>query len=614
MNTGAPLPSDASVFLIRNEQVSGPYTREDALELLSRGQLDPLTLASFSGGPSDWRPVSLLLAPAPKPAAAPLPVASRVSPNKRRKSSAVLPWVLAGVVSAVALAFGLIASNQSSGKAQAQTSAIRELEKKLAESQERNTELNDHYRKQLDAESEELTKLKEESNATISRLRGDLDIQLKEVAADRADLATYQTLADELLEEKTKSDNEIRIVSFVPRKVYVDVILEAEMLKPSKDELRKVITAAFSKAGYEIVEKEPDRGQSCLRVYFTFNDLPIANDPMAAYQMEVECWGEGWVQGGIRSCRYFHESNVGYAGKRADYRSQIRGGLTESMSRMVAKLETFKKDASAARLSGLYDSDDEVAKALASLRSAPDKWQRGNGPDLGRGGSGSGFLVASSGLIVTNAHVVGKHGAVEVWMPHSAKTVPATVFATDSATDLALLQIQETKELPKVSTWPAISKLPPTVGATVSTVGFPMPDVMGREPKFTSGVINALSGGLDDPRFLQHSVPIQPGNSGGPLLDANGQIVGIIQSTLGAKALLGERGVVPQNVNYAVKSDRLWDLAAKWGCEDDLGGGKRGKLSSEEATKLAVMIIVPEASSSSELDDLRKRLDKILGE
>jgi S1-C subfamily serine protease len=77
--------------------------------------------------------------------------------------------------------------------------------------------------------------------------------------------------------------------------------------------------------------------------------------------------------------------------------------------------------------------------------------------------------------------------------------------------------------------------------------------VQGRESKFTTGVVNAETGMLNDVRFFQISAPVQPGNSGGALLDAKGTVVGIVSAKLNAAKTLAATGDIPQNVNYAVK-------------------------------------------------------------
>ncbi len=92
------------------------------------------------------------------------------------------------------------------------------------------------------------------------------------------------------------------------------------------------------------------------------------------------------------------------------------------------------------------------------------------------------------------------------------------------------------------------------MGSEVFTIGYPNPLLQGVNKKLTEGNINALTGYQDDIRLYQISVPIQPGNSGGPLLDKNGNVIGIIVAILNAETAFKVSGSLPQNVNYALKS------------------------------------------------------------
>ena len=95
------------------------------------------------------------------------------------------------------------------------------------------------------------------------------------------------------------------------------------------------------------------------------------------------------------------------------------------------------------------------------------------------------------------------------------------------------------------------------LGATVATVGFPDTGLQGFSPKLAKGEIGSLAGIQDDPRYFQISLPVQPGNSGGALVDARGNVVGIVSAKLDTKIALDSTGALPENVNYAVKSSLL---------------------------------------------------------
>src|SRR5471032_3027695 len=91
----------------------------------------------------------------------------------------------------------------------------------------------------------------------------------------------------------------------------------------------------------------------------------------------------------------------------------------------------------------------------------------------------------------------------------------------------------------------------------VATVGFPNIGMQGFAPKLAKGEIASLSGAGDDARYCQISVPVQPGNSGGALVDEHGNVVGVVSAKLNASAALAASGALPENVNYAVKSSFL---------------------------------------------------------
>ena len=98
------------------------------------------------------------------------------------------------------------------------------------------------------------------------------------------------------------------------------------------------------------------------------------------------------------------------------------------------------------------------------------------------------------------------------------------------------------------------------LGAEVFTVGFPKTEILGVKPKLATGVISSRFGMRDDPRTYQISVPVQAGNSGGPLLNKQGQVVGVVAAKLNAAQVFNWIGDLPQNVNYAVKSQPLLQL------------------------------------------------------
>jgi S1-C subfamily serine protease len=161
--------------------------------------------------------------------------------------------------------------------------------------------------------------------------------------------------------------------------------------------------------------------------------------------------------------------------------------------------------------------------------------------------SGTGFFVASD-LIVTNWHVVnGCRQGIYVRYPDQ-NAVGAGVVGQDSANDLALLRA-------RMSGLAVVAfRLAPRLGETVATYGFPYFGILSSSGNFTLGNITSMAGMGDDTRFLQMSTPIQPGNSGGPLLDMSGAVVGVVVSQLSATTMMKAGNSVPQNVNFAIQA------------------------------------------------------------
>jgi len=167
--------------------------------------------------------------------------------------------------------------------------------------------------------------------------------------------------------------------------------------------------------------------------------------------------------------------------------------------------------------------------------------------------TGTGFFVSKEGHIVTNFHVIEDSSNVTItW---GGSDYEATVLKLDRANDVALIKIEAETPALSVASASSIRR-----GQDVMTLGYPLVALQGQSQKASFGRVNSLSGIQDDIRFIQIDVPVQPGNSGGPLLDNEGNVVGVVTATLNQLVTLRESGTLPQNVNYAVKSDYVIPL------------------------------------------------------
>ena len=170
--------------------------------------------------------------------------------------------------------------------------------------------------------------------------------------------------------------------------------------------------------------------------------------------------------------------------------------------------------------------------------------------------SGTGFYVNNEGFIATNYHVI--QDAPEIWVlckqNGMKKKFKATVFQTDKTNDLAVIKITDSTFVPLPILPYQLASETIAVGNEVFSLGYPLADIMGETVKFTDGKISSLTGINEDVTKYQVTAPIQNGNSGGPLFDELGNVVGIIESRLNKDKYGSE------NVNYAIKSGLLKNI------------------------------------------------------
>jgi S1-C subfamily serine protease len=147
--------------------------------------------------------------------------------------------------------------------------------------------------------------------------------------------------------------------------------------------------------------------------------------------------------------------------------------------------------------------------------------------------------------MLTSFHVVDGASFITVWTRDGM--LPAEFIKSDRINDLAVIKVDTTLR-PLPITQSASVKL----GQSVFTIGFPRVFLQGFSPKLAKGNISSLRGMRDNPNHFQISAPLQPGNSGGPLVDDCGNVIGVVVAKLDPAVT---PGVAPELVNYAIKSD-----------------------------------------------------------
>jgi len=198
----------------------------------------------------------------------------------------------------------------------------------------------------------------------------------------------------------------------------------------------------------------------------------------------------------------------------------------------------------------------EVASAarpavpLTAAMPAPEVAQQRPNPHAHAVSSGSGFIVAPD-RVLTNQHVVNGCNRVVMRAPDGRWLGAVPPARVDADLDLALLAVPG---LPG----PALSfRSGPAVrrGEGVVAYGFPLAGLLSSDPKLTRGEVNGLAGLGNNRSQFQISAAVQPGNSGGPLLDMQGHVTGVVVSKLNAQRVAQRTGDIAQNVNFAVKGE-----------------------------------------------------------
>jgi serine protease Do len=216
---------------------------------------------------------------------------------------------------------------------------------------------------------------------------------------------------------------------------------------------------------------------------------------------------------------------------------------------------------------------------------------------------GTAFVVDAEGWLVTAAHVVGTERVATVTLGGQRRI--ADVFKADAKADLALLKLREPPPAgTAVLRFRAAAK-PAQLGEEVSTLGYPLSRLLGSSVRMSRGLLSATAGLRDDPRELQVSAEIQPGSSGGPLLDRDGNVIGVVVKTLNPQAVArATGGALPQNVNFAVKAEPVLeflkgaDATLFRGLRHEPGTGLAGADRAVARVQAGDVVVEPDRSAS----------------
>ena len=236
-----------------------------------------------------------------------------------------------------------------------------------------------------------------------------------------------------------------------------------------------------------------------------------------------------------------------------DLISTIQGGLAELGffegdadgrldSKTVAAIEAFERDwdfdvtgRPTAQLSMMIGAALMLKLTEAELEATVGREK----------GSGSGFFVTPSGYMLTNEHVVSGCESLSL-----EDGTDLDLVVAEEASDLALLRAPQTSargHFLKLRSGRGLR-----LGESVLVAGYPLSGILTSSINVTQGGVTALSGPGQNRGLFQLSAPVQPGNSGGPVLDDAGRLVGVVVSKLNALSVAEETGDIPQNINFAI--------------------------------------------------------------
>lgn len=235
----------------------------------------------------------------------------------------------------------------------------------------------------------------------------------------------------------------------------------------------------------------------------------------------------------------------------ADILNAVASSLNVGNAPDITIATNGKLETALVSLAAFLAEEDSPSEPVTS--PAPAEHERGLS-------SGTGLIVSDEGHVLTNAHVVARCESISI------DGLQAELVAESETFDLALLKADQIGSDQIASFSPAPARL----NSDVTVVGFPLAGILSGL-NVTRGAVSSQMGLSGEATQMQITAPVQPGNSGGPVLAMDGEVVGVVVSKLNAQGVADMTGDIPQNVNFAIRGEIAKLFLFQNGVEPQLG-------------------------------------------
>lgn len=557
-------------FIHEKGEVKGPFSLVRLINLVKDGKLPPDINFAEEGEESTW--VSLA-------AHAPKEVAEAIRYGIMRKTLALLGVIIV-VFFAAAFAIMQFLLLPSRNAARADLEALENENAKIRQALD-GAEVE---RRKMEAAIDQSQKLAQEAKSAAELAEGHLTDALKDAETIRSRVQKVESAAVGYANKLAAQTLALQQSADIPEKVRVSVVCNNGILKIDKDAIDAVITNALTNAGFGVTTDPEDGVAEAILVFASIDQLRISEENMAAYTVSLKCYTRCVRGDYIRPYTLFDDGSIGYAGAKSGYSQTIREFFANNIEKCIVKLNQLREEAADQK------PISELFADLHNLGISPHEKAMPSG--MSPSASGSGVIIASRPLILTNHHVIAKARRVLV---HSSfiQQKEAIVLYEDARSDLAILTLKEKTEDFSNDTFAVFAgDQDLQIGSELYSLGYPMSALLGSELKFSSGAISSVKGLKDDPESFQLSAPIQPGSSGGPVFLRSGKLAGIVVSTLNSLEFVKATSTLPQNVNYALRSDTILRFLRENGLLVEVQSEKREELTIDKAKRHIVRIEV----------------------